>query len=291
MNKFFLVGENMQNHLTFNWETKDQYQIFAQKWVPSNEPKAVTLIVHGLGEHSSRYEHVAQFLNGHNCAVYSFDHRGHGKSSGSRGDIPSYKIAGDDIDSLIQFIQKDFPTLPIFLYGHSLGGAIVLYYGLTRNTSAVKGIICTSPGLASGVPVPPLKLRFAKIMAAIAPKITVNNGLDVENISHDKAVVEKYNNDPLVHPLISARLAMELVSKGEWMIANANQFKYPLLLLQGGKDHLVDPKATASFARAASQINILYKEFPEFFHEMHNETGNSEFLNTIVSWLNEQIAK
>ena len=280
----------MNNHTSFTWETNDKYQIFSQKWIPAESPKAVILIVHGLGEHSSRYQHMAQFFNSQQYSVYSFDQRGHGKSSGPRGDIPSYKVAGDDIDQLIKTVQKDYPSIPIFLYGHSLGGAIVLYYGLTRS-SQIKGIICTSPGLASGVPLPPLKMGLAKILAAVAPKTAINNGLDVENLSHDQRVIDAYKNDPLVHPMISARLGMELISKGPWMIENASQFKYPLLLLQGELDHLVDPKMTSNFTRAADSKKVQFKQFPGLFHEMHNEINNTEFLNTITDWLGEQLAQ
>lgn len=278
----------MITYTSFVRETDDNYQIFSQKWIPAEKPKASIIIVHGLGEHSSRYQHLAHFFNAQRYSVYSFDQRGHGKSSGPRGDIPTYKIACDDIDSLIKSVQEVDPSNPIFLYGHSLGGAIVLYYGLTRS-STIKGIICTSPGLASGVPLPPLKMGLAKILASIAPKTAINNGLDVENLSHDHKVIDAYKNDPLVHPMISARLGMELISKGPWMIENANQFKYPLLLLQGEMDHLVDPKMTSKFAKAVGSSKVQYKEFPGLFHEMHNELDNSEFLKTLTEWLEKQL--
>jgi len=279
----------MINNTSFIRETDDNYQIFTQKWIAVEEPKAVIIIVHGLGEHSSRYQHLAHYFNTQQYSVYSFDQRGHGKSSGPRGDIPSYNIACNDVDSIIKSVREDYPLIPIFLYGHSLGGAIVLYYGLTRS-SPINGIICTSPGLASGVPLPPLKMGLAKVLASIAPKTAINNGLDVENLSHDHKVIDDYKNDPLVHPMISARLGMELISKGPWMIENANQFKYPLLLLQGEMDHLVDPKMTLKFAKALGSAKVQFREFPGLFHEMHNELNNSEFLSTIIEWLEKRLA-
>ena len=245
----------MLTSITFNWETKDKTKIFAQKWLSGTSPRAAIIIVHGLGEHSSRYTHIAKMFNNENITVFSFDHRGHGKSGGSRGDIPSYDTACDDIDELIKIVKTEFPAIPIFLYGHSLGGAIVLNYGLTRN-SQINGIICTSPGLGTNDPIPAIQLTLVKFLSRIAPKVTINNGLDVENLSHDQEVIHAYKNDPLVHPKISTRLALELVTQGQKMIQKADQFKYPLLLLQGEMDHLVNPKLTKQFAEKASKINI-----------------------------------
>ncbi|OJX41298.1 MAG: hypothetical protein BGO78_00700 [Chloroflexi bacterium 44-23] len=273
----------MSFHTTFEW-TADEIKIFSQKWLPENKAVGKVIMVHGLGEHSMRYEHIAQFFNDLNIAFFAFDQRGHGKSSGKRGDIPSYSVACSDIDRMIGFANEEFPQIPTFLYGHSLGGAIVLYYGLTK-TSPLTGIICTSPGLGSGEPLPAFKMFMAEILNKIMPTTTINNGLDVNNLSHDKSVVELYVNDPLVHPRISARLGMELISKGPWIVENANQLKYPLLLLQGGKDRLVSPPLTAQFAENAPQHLITYHLFPELYHEMHNEPENQEFLTTIKEWV------
>jgi len=280
----------MLTNITFNWETQDKTKIFAQKWLPENDPRAAIIIVHGLGEHSSRYAHIAKMLNEENIAVFGFDHRGHGKSGGSRGDIPSYDIACDDIDELIKIVRTEFPVISIFLYGHSLGGAIVLNYGLTRN-SQIKGIICTSPGLGTSDPIPAIQMILVKFLSGIAPKVAINNGLDVGNLSHDQNVIQAYKNDPLVHPKISTRLALELITNGPKMIQKADQFKYPLLLLQGEEDHLVNPKLTKQFAENAANTNIRYIQFPYFYHEMQNEFNNEDFLLSIKKWLNEQIYK
>lgn len=278
----------MTTHSTFEFRTVDNYNIFGQKWLPEGLLKANVILVHGLGEHSARYTHVAKFFNDQNIAMYSFDHRGHGKSSGIRGDIPSYKSACDDIEQVISIVQKDIPATPIFLYGHSLGGAIVLYFSLTR-TADLAGVICTSPGLASGVPLPPFKLFMAKTLDKILPKTLINNGLDVNNLSHDQTVIDTYIHDPLVHPMISARLGMELINKGKWMVDNAHNLNYPLLLLQGAQDKLVNPPMTARFASNAPKSFITYREFPLLFHEMHNEIDSKEFFETIKLWIESRL--
>lgn len=277
----------MSLHKTFEW-TNDGYKFFSQKWLPEEKPAAKIILVHGLGEHSDRYEHVAKFFNDLQLAVYAFDHRGHGKTSGKRGDIASYDAAASDIDQVIGIANKEFPTVPTILYGHSLGGAIVLNYALTKTTPLL-GVICTSPGLASGDPLPPVKMFMAKLLNKILPTTLINNGLDVNNLSHDLKVVEKYQNDPLVHPQISARLGMELITKGTWMVDNASKLKYPLLLLQGGQDKLVNPPMTAKFAAAAPKNLITYQEFPDLYHEMHNEIESQQFFNTIKHWIDQRL--
>ncbi len=272
---------------TFEWTT-GQYNMFSQKWLPESTPAAKVILVHGLGEHITRYEHVAKFFNDLNIAMYSFDHRGHGKSSGKRGDIASYETACGDVQRMVDFANEEFPQIPTFLYGHSLGGAIVLYYALTK-TSPLTGVICTSPGLASGDPLPPFKLFMARTLNKIMPTFLINNGLDVNNLSHDQAVVDRYINDPLVHPQISARLGMELITKGAWLVENAGQLKYDLLLLQGGKDKLVNPEMTAQFAQNAPKNLITYHQFPLLYHEMHNEIESEEFFNMIKEWVNTRL--
>lgn len=277
----------MASQKTFTW-SNDSYQFFSQKWLPDQKPRAKIILVHGLGEHSGRYDHMAKFFNDQELAMFAFDQRGHGKTSGKRGDIQSYAAAGDDIDCLIGIANEEFPTVATILYGHSLGGAIVLNYALTRQ-GPLAGIFCTSPGLGSGEPLPPLKLFLAKTLNKVLPTTLINNGLDVNNLSHDKNVVENYLNDPLVHPQISARLGMELISKGPWIVENAAQLKYPLLLLQGGQDKIVSPPLTANFAEKAPKNLITYHQFPNLFHEMHNEINNQDFLDTISNWINQRL--
>lgn len=280
----------LSTHSTFEFTTIDNTKIFAQKWLPDGLIKAKVILVHGLGEHSGRYAHVARFFNDQNIAMYSFDHRGHGKSSGNRGDIPSYKVACNDIEQIMAIANQELPAAPLFLYGHSLGGAIVLYFSLTKSIP-LTGIICTSPGLATGAPLPPFKLFMAKTLDKILPKTLIANGLDVNNLSHDQKVIDTYIHDPLVHPKISARLGMELINKGNWMVDNAHNLNYPLLLLQGGQDTLVNPPMTAKFANNAPQNLITYHQFPHLYHEMHNEIDSKDFFDMIKFWIENQLQK
>ena len=222
----------------FSWQSQDGLQFFGQEWRPEGGARAVVALIHGLGEHSGRYQHVADYFTQHGLGVVALDHRGHGRTGGKRGH-GSYDAILDDIQHLIQEAEKRYPGLPVILYGHSLGGALVLYYALKRRPQ-VKGVISTAPGLipanASGG-----QIALAKIMSAIAPGFQIDNGLDVSGLSHDPETARAYTADPLVHPKISARLGLDLMQNGQWVIEHAAEFPLPLLLLQGSADRLVNP--------------------------------------------------
>lgn len=274
-------------HATFFWNASDHTRIFGQAWRPDATPNAVILLVHGLGEHSTRYSHVAQMWVDHGSVFVANDHRGHGHSEGKRGHADSYEKFGEEIDHLIDYASEYFPNVPIFLYGHSLGGGIVLYYTL-KHHPAVRGTIVTSPGLAPAKISPALK-AMAKIFSAITPGLIMKNGLDLQGISHDPQVIEDYTNDPLNHPDISARLGMELISNGEWSIAHANEYPVPLLLLQGSADRLVNVAATQAFADNLKH-DLTYQVWPEGFHELHNEPDKEKIFAIMRSWVDTQLA-
>jgi alpha-beta hydrolase superfamily lysophospholipase len=269
-----------KTHAESSWKTPDGAQLYCQEWLPGGEVKAAVVLVHGLGEHSSRYQHVADFLNSAGYAVTAFDLRGHGRSTGVRGDC-SYDQTADDIQHFLDQASARFADLPLFLYGHSLGGALVLYYGLTHNPK-LTGIIATSPGLIPAQD-PGAKRTIAKIMARLLPSMTMNNDLDVTGLSHIPAVSEKYLADPLVHPKISIRLGNDLLSKGEWMLQQTS-FPVPLLLLQGSEDRLVNPAGARRFAENVKGATTFHL-YPGLYHELHNEAEQREVLQTILDWM------
>lgn len=269
----------------FSWTNANNQKIFAQEWRPDGAPCGVVALVHGLGEHTGRYQHVAEALNKAGYGLIGFDVPGHGRSEGTRGHASFEAIMGD-IDRLIQEAKQGYPGLPCFLYGHSMGGAITLYYLLKRKPE-IRGAVVTSPGLAPGEPVPGSKLMLAKIMARLLPSFTMENGLDVNNLSHNAAVIKAYQDDPLVHPRISARLGLDMLTLGDWMIANAGNLCIPLLLAQGSGDHIVSPAATAAFANAAPPDKITYKVWDGLYHETHNEPDKQQVLQYMIDWINQ----
>ncbi len=266
-------------------QSPDNHTFYFQGWEPDASPRAVVCLVHGLGEHTGRYAHVAATLNDAGYALLGFDLRGHGKSGGPRGHTPTYDALMDDIGRLLDEAAARYPGLPRFLYGHSLGGNLVLNYALRRKPT-IAGVVATSPGLRVTNPLPPLQVALAKIMNRLYPGVQMANGLALDGLARDPEVIRAYTSDPLVHDRISVRLATGMLDAGEWAIAHAPEFTLPLLLVHGTKDALTSAKASEEFAAKAPGDKCTLKLWEGFYHETHNEPEKAEVLAYMVNWLN-----
>lgn len=271
----------------FSIATSDNLQLFTHEWKPGPAARAVVVLIHGLGEHGGRYEHVAAALNAAGMAVIAPDLRGHGRTPGVRGHIPSFEVARSDINGVLQVAAGRFPGLPLFLYGHSLGGLLVLYLLLTSRPR-LNGAVVTSPGLAPAVPVNGLKIALGRALYRLAPTITMNNGLELEGLSRDPEVLKRVKADPYYHAQVSARLGLDIIDQGAWIQKQTGPTPVPLLILQGSADRLVDPAATRNFA-AALTGPVTFQEFPGAYHELHNEPEQAQVFHTIISWLEQRL--
>jgi len=164
----------------------------------------------------------------------------------------------------------------------------VLYHTLTRRPT-LAGVIATAPALIPANPPSGATMLVAKIASVVAPGMQIDNNLDRTGLARDPEVEKKYSTDPLVHGKISARLGMDLISNGAWMMAHAAEFPLPLLLLQGSADRLVNPAGAAAFAAAAPQDKLVYKTYEGYYHELHNEPEKVEVLADMLDWINEQL--
>jgi alpha-beta hydrolase superfamily lysophospholipase len=273
-------------HEEFYLQMSDGFTLYGQGWHPESEAKAAICLVHGLGEHTGRYAHVAEKLVANGYAILGCDLRGHGKTGGPRGHFPNYEQVMKDIQSILAFLKEKYPTQPTFLYGHSMGGSIALNYCL-RMKPVLSGVVATSPGLKPGTELSSTLLALGKILYSVVPTFGLDNGLDRNNLSRDLSVIERYNADPLVHPKISARFAMDFLSSGTWALEHASEFALPLLIQVGSLDHLVSVPAIREFAQKAPGVE--FKEWQGLFHETHNEPEKEQVLDTMVDWLNRHL--
>jgi len=271
-------------HTEYNWKSNDGLNLFAQSWSPEKEIKNVILLVHGHGEHSTRYYHWAERFVNNNYAVLAFDLRGHGKSEGKRGHTPGYESFMKDIDLLIDKSEELFPGKEKILYGHSLGGNLVLNYGLRRE-SGLKAIIATSPWIRLVISPTNLQLALAKVMKNILPGLVQHSKLPAELISRDKTEVQKYVNDPLVHDKISVIEFLSVVESGEWALHHAEEFKKPLLLMHGSGDQVTSHKASEYFYQKARKVATI-KIWEGCYHELHHESDREQAFQFIIDWLN-----
>lgn len=271
-------------HKEFNFNIY-KTTFYGQIW-EAKTTKAVVILVHGMGEHSGRYVHVAKKLTDNNFSVVAFDQFGHGKTTGKRGHNPSFEAVLESVTKTIEKAKELFPKKPIFLYGHSMGGNVVVNYVL-RKKQDLKGVIATSPFLKLAFQPPKIKLAVGKLLRKIAPSITMGNELDANDISRDKIEVEKYINDPLVHAKISPNFSLTFIETGKWAIEKANKLQTPMLLLHGTGDKIIDYKGTQEFANNSK--NATLKLYEGGYHELQNDLCKEEMLEDVVNWLNSQL--
>jgi len=274
-------------HIEFKFKTFDELQLFGQSWQPEGQSRAVVCLVHGIGEHGGRYAHVAEALIQAGYILFAFDLRGHGKSSGPRGHTPSYEALMNDISSLLEVVNKEFSQLPFFLCGHSLGGNLVLNYILRRQPQ-LKGAIVTGPFLRPTFEFPAFKMILGKIVAQLFPAFFQKSGFDAKILSHDTEAVHAYENDPLVHDHISARMFISVYQSGKWALEHASEFSLPLLLMHGGDDRLNSSEASREFADKINE-NCTFKIWDDFYHKILNELGKEKVLKFMIDWLDKQV--
>jgi acylglycerol lipase len=249
---------------------------------PGESTRAVIVMVHGIGEHIKRYLNWAELFRKAGIAFVGVDLPGHGRSPGIRGHIRNYKVVREMIDILISSSRKTFPGIPLYLYGHSLGGGIVLDYSI-RNNPRVSGVIVTSPWLRLSFEPPRIKLILASVMKNILPWLVQPTGLIIEHISHDKEVIEKYKEDPLVHDKCSVILFYSAMSSGKYALEHSGELKIPTLILHGSDDMITSPEGSREFASKNSKTDI--KIFEGGFHELHNEMFRNDVFEYILKWI------
>lgn len=275
-------------HTEFNWTGNDGQNIYAQYWQPEDgAPKAVVCLVHGMNEHSGRYAHVADYFNKKNYALIAYDQRGHGKSDGSRGHAKDLDYLLNEIDNLLKKATELFPNTPQFIYGHSMGGGLVVNYCLTRKPS-VKAAIVTSPWLELKFEPPSYKVNLGKLMRRIYPGFTENSGINANDLSHDKVEVNKYVDDPLVHNRVSTSYFFGIRDAGKWSIENANQLEIPMLVAHAGEDKITSCDASERFAKNAGKL-AQFKKWDGMYHEIHNEVQKIEVLSYTWKWMDDQL--
>jgi alpha-beta hydrolase superfamily lysophospholipase len=266
----------------------DGDNLAVQDW-PLAEGLAVrgtVLIVHGLGEHAGRYEHVARRLNSCGFTVRGYDHYGHGDSGGVRGALPVMTRLLDDLSDMIESTRKRAePGTPFIVLGHSMGGLVAACLVALRKVP-VDGLVLSSPAFDAGLN--PFQKLLLATLPRIAPNFTAGNGLKVDFISHDRDVVAAYKADRRVHDRVSARLARFIAGAGPIVLERASEWRVPTLLMYAGQDKLVNPRGSEAFAEAAPPSVVKARCFPDLYHEIFNEVDSQPVFDTLRKWLDER---
>jgi len=265
---------------------RDGTNLVVMDWPLEKGPvRGVVLILHGLGEHAWRYDHVAQRLNSWGFAVRAYDQYGHGESMGQRGALPTQDRLLHDLAEVVdESRERMHPGTPLIVLGHSMGGLVAARFA-SLAMRRIEALVLSSPALDPGLS------GFQKLLLAVLPKVAPNlrvaNSLDANLISHDPLVVARYKSDPLVHDRVSVRLALFIAQSGPAVVASAPEWSVPTLLMYAGADKLVNPAGSRAFAKAAPTSFVTTHCFEQLYHELFNELapGNERVFGQLKSWL------
>lgn len=277
-------------------KTHDGLTLHTRHWRAASdagEPAVGTaVLVHGLGEHIGRYEHVAEHLNACGWDVRGFDHRGHGRSGGRRGDIAAPDSLLRDLGAFLREVRRADAARPLVLIGHSLGGLVVARFvaeGLARAPAdwhlPVDGLVMSSPAIDPGLSA--LQKALLAVAPRLLPHLCVNNGLRPEWICNDPAVVQAYLRDPLVHDRISGLLGRFIADTGPEVLARAPGWQVPTLLMWSGQDRCVSPRGAQRLSEALPAQRCVAKAHPQLAHEIFNERERAVVLAQLSDWLRQ----
>lgn len=265
-----------------------QIKLYERRCVPEATPQANLVIIHGYGDHSSRYEWVMQELRQRQIASYAYDQRGHGHSPGKRGYVGRFEDFLDDLDVFLEHLRSELGSAPIFIMGHSMGGMVLARYAQTRSIQA-RGLVFSSPFLAFSDDVPAFLVALGPMIAKVAPWLPIGK---VENsgLSRDPAVIEAADNDPLCyHGRVAAHTASEFHRMIQTIGQECSKVNLPMLVLHGGADHIVSPSGSETLHQEASASDKTLRMYPDGYHELFNDLDKEQFLEEIVTWMKARL--
>jgi acylglycerol lipase len=251
----------------------------------AGQPWASVLLVHGVGEHSGRYEHVGDQLTAAGLEVSAYDHRGMGGSGGRRGDVVRWSLFHDDLAERLAEVRALAGGRPVVVYAHSLGGLIAAGYLLTPRPKPDIAVL-SAPALDSTLP--SWKKRIAGPLARVAPTAAIPNDFKGDTLSRDPSVAKKAANDPLCAKASTVRLGMLAFAEQDRVRRAApGGFGIPALVLHGEDDGLVPASASEILATAPG---VERRTYPNLRHELHNEPEGPEIVESIIVWLRQRTA-
>ena len=266
-------------------QVDSKYRIYIREWIPKEKVKKNLFIIHGLGEHSGRYEDLAKILIKEGIGVFSIDLIGHGKSSGKKGHIKSFEDFINAVETGVIYVRKKFLDTPIILFGHSLGGLITLKFLIDRESKEIERSIISSPWIETALEIPKHLLFIHKIFQKIIPGLQLSNNLITSHLSKDKKIVEKYENDILVHDKISLNLFSEITKTIHNVIDRSSRIKIKTLIYHGKNDKIISHKGTEKVAKLIPDNKfILYKNI---YHEPHNDIEKKIVYKQMIDFIKQ----
>jgi alpha-beta hydrolase superfamily lysophospholipase len=262
----------------------DGTDLLVRHWASqSTQPWATVFIVHGIAEHSGRYEHVGDRLAAVGAEVVGSDLRGFGASGGPRASLDRWSQLHDDLAELLDAARASAPDCPIAVYAHSMGGLIALGYALSDRPPP-DAYVLSAPAIEASIPA--WQRLGVRTLSVIAPRATVPNRIDGSVLSRDPSVGERYIADPLTVHATTARFARLAFAEQERVIAALDRLDVPTLVVHGGDDRLVPTASSERFERLPV---VTRRVVPDLRHEVHNEPEGLEVIDEIAAWLRSKL--
>ncbi len=264
--------------------SSDDKELVIHHFQTADSPTKVLLIVHGHGEHGTAiYRGVAQFFTQHEIATSVLTLRGHGLSAGKRGHAPSMSQLILDIEYFIRQVRLKYIDASFYLYGHSMGGNVILNYLLHDQSSEIAAGIATSPWLELAFKPPKWKTVLGGLVADVIPTFTEKSDLDTKEISSIKSEVEKYEQDELIHNLISAKLFKEIQKGGKHIVAQIDKLKHAVFLAHGALDKITSYPASEALSEKSDLFE--WHSYVSSKHEIHHDVEASDLLNDVLGFI------
>lgn len=278
----------MDATLTF-FSPTEGVRLYYEWWMPVR-PKAILVVVHGLGDHAGRYGPLIRYFGQREYGVAIYDQRGHGNSSGLRGHIAHFQDLLGDLAAFVQFVKEKYPGVPVFLVGHSFGGQLALNF-IVRYAKGLRGILLSSPNVQLAIKVPKWKRMLSEYGHRWFPRMRIRQEIDPVLLSHDPEIVRRYKDDPLVVRRITLQTGMEIVRNLELVMALASRIHLPAFFMHAGEDKICDPEGTRRFFRRIPVARKQLKIYDGFSHELFNEVHGEEVFKDMEHWITDLMAE
>ncbi|KAG2219437.1 hypothetical protein INT45_002322 [Circinella minor] len=274
--------------------TDDGYSLFTKTWKPASKPIANVVMIHGFGEHIGRYNRLFTYFAQNDVQAYGYDQRGWGQSGKKAhefGNNHGYNTALSDINNAIK--RNKIADTPLFLIGHSMGGALVLNYLVRRfdGLELLTGAISSAPLVTLSMPVSPFRYYPLIMASKVLPSFVIQVGMDASAVSHDEKEIEEYNSDPLIHDYATLGTLSGFLDAGKALLKDASKIETPILYSHGTTDPVNDFKGTKTAYEITSSKDKELKAWDGLFHELHNETlpERQQVTDYYLEWIKARI--
>jgi alpha-beta hydrolase superfamily lysophospholipase len=270
--------------------THDGLSLVRQDWLPAGALRGAVALIHGFGEHSGRYTALVDALPRHGFAVHGFDLRGHGRSPGRRGHVDRWSDYRDDVSAFVTAVAAEGPAVPLFIFGHSMGGLIVLDWLIDGDPTAratLRGAILSAPGLRPLEVGKPWQLWASRVLSRTWPAFSMD--VPLGPVSRDGAIVATTRADPLNHRRASARWATEAMAAIKRSHEGAATITLPLLVVHGAADRIVDVAGSRWLIDNVGSVDRQLIVYPDAYHEVHNDIGRDVLVRDVLAWVERHL--